>query len=272
MFSPDGAIHFSSLKHIAKSPLHYAHAVAKTDYNTPSIRKGLALHGLVLTGQDPEVFDGDRRSAKWKEFVVERALTVVPMYDEDQRCTNSLSHVLTASEWDDVRWMRDAVLSNPLSRAILDQCTEREVPIEWQRNGFRCRGKIDGRSTSGRILMDIKSCKDASKWRFLRDAHRMAYHCQLPWYDHGQGVEVCGPDTNWSDQYLIAVENAAPFAVQVYKLDTLRIDQGWQETERWMERFAECVQKDDFRDPYSREVITWDADIIVSDDEEDDED
>lgn len=271
MFSPDGALHFSALKHIGKSPMHYACAVQRTDWDSPGMRIGRAVHGLVLVDQAPRVFEGDRRGTKWKEFVAEYALENAPQYDEDQRCTNAIGDVLTRTEWDKVQLMRDALYRNPIAMALLSQCEEREAGIEWTRNGYRCKGRIDARSIDRRVMLDLKTCKDASQWHFLRDAHRMSYHAQLPWYDNGQGVEVCGPDTKWADQYIIALENTAPYAVQVYKLDPLRIDQGWEETEKWMDTFCRCMEENKFTRSYSDQIVIWDAEIKFTEDEEEDE-
>lgn len=251
MYSRDGSLHFSTLKYIKQSPLHYANAVARTDFDTPSMRIGRAVHGLVLQEIEPVVFDGDRRGKAWTEFKEGR----------------DVADVLNAAEWDKVQRMRDAVFADPFAKAVLDTCTVREESLEWVRSGHPCKGRLDARSPSRSAICDLKTAKTVQPWQFMRDGVRQAYHAQLPWYDNAQGKSI----GNWSDQFVVAVESVAPFPVQVFQLSPLLILQGWDETCLWMEKFDECIQRGNFQAGYKAGIVEWDAELVFGEDEDEEE-
>ena len=98
----------------------------------------------------------------------------------------------------------------------------------------------------------------------------MHYDAQLPWYDAGGGIKPIGPDTAWSDQYLIAIENVAPYNVMVYKLDPLRIDQGWMKCERWMRTLKNCLESGKWPG-YLEGIQTWDGELSFGETDENEE-
>lgn len=251
MYSNDGALHFSTLKYIKQSPLHYAHAVARTDFDSPSMRIGRAVHALVLQGIEADVYEGERRGKAWTEFKESRG---------------SVSDVLNSAEWAKVQRMRDAVFADQFAREVLDTCTVREEELSWTRDGHPCKGRLDARSPSRSALCDLKTAKTVEPFAFMRDARRASYHGQLPWYDNGQGKGI----GNWSDQFVIAVENIEPFPVQVFQLSPLCIVQGWDETCEWMARFDECFRSGKFAQGYRPGIVEWDAELVFAsaDDEE----
>ena len=270
MYSRDGAIHFSAFKEMAKSPMHYAWRVANPMLDTPSMRLGRAVHALTLQGIEPYVFQGDRRGTKWTEFVAERLLQPVELVDDYYQRDN-ISDVLTPPEWDRARWMRDRVAADTDAAEILALCQEREVDIAWPMMGHPWKGRIDGRGHG--ILMDLKSTKCAAKWSFLRDAGRSHYDAQLVAYDIGSGAQYLGTtaETEWSEHRLVAVENIAPFAVQVYATSNLRKDQAAERLTGWMMYFDACVKAGDFCCAYNQGVIDWDAELIFGGEDDEDE-
>lgn len=273
MYSRDGFCHFTAIKEMDKSPMHYAWNVTHNKFDTRGMRLGRAVHALVLQDIEPYVFtDGDRRGAKWKEFVEERSLQAVELVDDYYQRDN-ISDVLTTPEYDSVRWMRDRVHADPEAREWLAICTEREVSVEWNMMGHPWRGKIDARSPLKSHILDLKSTKCAAKYSFLRDAGRMHYDAQLVAYDIASGIVPTGSDTEWGEYALIAVENVAPFAVQVYRIPNLRKDQALERLERWMMDFDACVKAGSFGRAYHQGAIEWDAEITFGQqDEEEDED
>lgn len=248
MYSRDGALHFSSLKYIATSPLAYANAVQREKFDSPQMRIGRATHALVLEGKDAEVFEGDRRTKAWKEFSEGR----------------DVSDVLNSAEWDLTRRMRDAVFADGEARKLLEACTVREESLEWTRGGHPCRGRLDARTPCRSALMDLKTARTVNPQQFMRTAFREQYHAQVPWYDVGQGKGL----GRWSEQFVLAVENSAPFHVQVFRLSPLLIMQGNDAAEEWLRTFDACVASGGFRRGYREGCIEWDAELVISSDEE----
>lgn len=241
----DGREHFSELKAIASSPAHYQHIKRTPRNDTPGMRLGRAVHALVLQEIEPVVYtDSKTRTGKaWEAFCEGR---------------DDVEDILLPSEADTARWMRDAVMRHAGARAILERCKEREVAMEWEALGIQCAGRLDFRGNGA--LGDLKTCRYAHPKAFFRDAARMHYDAQLPWYDVGGGVVPCGPDTQWSEQFIIAVESSAPYVVQDIRLDPLRIDQGWSKVEEWVAVLKDCKARDEWPG-YSRECAVWDGDI-----------
>lgn len=242
----DGKIHYSTLKQIEQSPAHYQWAITHDCTDSPAMRMGRAIHALYLQGIEPVKIAGSKRGA-----------------------TDSVD-ALAPAEYDTVRRMFDALQVHPEAREILSRCPEREKALEWDLMGLQCAGRLDLRGPG--ILADLKSCRAAFPRKFLWDAEKAHYDAQLPWYDVAGGIKPIGPDTEWSEQYLIAVENCAPYNVMVYKLDPLRIDQGWLKCEKWMHTLKNCIESSVWPG-YLQGVQTWDGELSFgeSTDEEESE-
>ena len=242
----DGKIHYSTLKQIEQSPAHYRWATTHERSDSPAMRQGRALHALYLQGIAPIRIAGKKRA---------------PTDSDD---------ALLLSEYDTVQRMFDALQADPHAKEILSRCPEREHAMEWDLMGLRCAGRLDLRGPG--ILADLKSCRASFPRKFLWDAEKMHYDAQLPWYDVAGGVKPIGPDTAWSEQYLIAVESAAPYNVMVYRLDPLRIDQGWMKCEKWVHQLKQCLETGHWPG-YLEGVQTWDGELSFGepDEEEGDE-
>lgn len=237
----DGKVHYSTLKQIEQSPAHYQWALNHDRADSPAMRQGRALHALYLLGTTPVKIAGSKRGA-----------------------TDSVD-ALAPAEYDTVLRMFDALQADTHAREILSRCPEREVAMEWDLMGLQCAGRIDLRGPG--VLADLKSCRASFPRKFLWDAEKMHYDAQLPWYDVGGGIKPIGPDTAWSDQYLIAVESVAPYNVMAYKLDPLRIDQGWMKCERWMHTLKNCLESGKWPG-YLEGIQTWDGELSFGETED----
>lgn len=268
MYCRDGALHFSAVKELDKSPMHFAWAVKHGKFDTKGMRIGRAFHALTLQGIEPYVFDGDRRGSKWTEFVKERSLAPVDLVD-DYYQRDSISDVLTPPEWDAVRWMRDRVIAHPDASEILARCLNRETSHSWTYKGHPWKGKIDAHGDGA--VVELKSTKCAAKWAYLRDAGRMHYDAQLVAYDIALGTIPAHLATDWTEHYQIAVENSAPYAVQVYKTSNVRKDQALERLDRWMMVFDACHRSGDFGGAYEQGISEWDADLFTTTTEDEDD-
>lgn len=245
MPNSDGKVHYSSLKQMEQSPAHYRWATTHERADSTAMRQGRALHALYLQGIEPVMLTSKRKP------------------------TDHADH-LAPAEYDTVRRMFEALQADSHAKEILSRCPEREIAIEWGLMGMRCAGRVDLRGRG--ILADLKSCRAAHPKKFLWDAERAHYDAQLPWYDVGGGIVPIGPDTEWSEQYNIAVENVEPYNVVVYRFDPLRIDQGWAKCVRWMEQLEHCL-KTGVWPGYLEGIQVWDGEILFGEsaDEEEEE-
>lgn len=251
MLPADGRMHFSALKQFANSPAHYADYIKNGLQDTPSMRIGRALHALVLQDVSPVIFDGLRRGKEWDAFVASSTAEKVD--------------ILNASEGEIVLGMANAILKNEFAMEILNSCHTKEQRIEWDMDGIQFAGTPDAYGDG--VLLDIKSCQSSFPRDFLWDAHKRGYHAQLALYDIALGTKYVKGATAWREQYLIAVENSAPYNCVVYRSDDLRIDQGYDMICEWIAKYKSCAESGNFGGYDVEQPVIWDAQIITSEEE-----
>jgi hypothetical protein len=256
-------LNFSTLKHMARSPLHYAHAVEWGDAPKPSYSLGAASHCALL---EPGRFDSEfvvyskrRQSKEWDAFEAEHV---------------AKGHtILTQAEYREATAMAAAVRRNPLAAKYL-AAGNAEVRVTWDLEspplgatpGFRfeCKAGLDWLTPDA--IVEFKSTRDASKEAFEKDVERYRYHTQAAFQvdGHQQATGRRLP------HFIIAVESHAPYASNVFRVgeELLRIGReeyttllgrlddcrrtktwaGYSETElelelpRWAKRFEETLE------------------------------
>lgn len=256
MLHKDGTMHFSNLKYFAQSPAHYAVSCDAGFSDTTSYRIGRAIHAWWLKKQEPVFYDGDRRGKAWEDFK-EFQMTEKGV---------SPSDILNRTEFLTVQGSVNALNKHSMANELLGKCTSIEERIEWERDGIPCSGTPD--AFGPEILLELKSCECAKPRKFLWDAHKYSYHAQLPWYDIGLGTEYIVGATNWRKQYIIAVETKPPFAVVIYELDPLRIDQGNLLIETWLADYKECAATGIYPSYKVEEPVRWDGEITIAEEDE----
>lgn len=116
-----------------------------------------------------------------------------------------------------------------------------EVSAFWidESTGELCKCRPDWVSPAGDgvILVDGKTCQDASPDGFARAVWNYAYHLQAAWYSDGYeratGQRVHG-------FVFAAVESAWPHAAAAYMLDDQALDRARAENRRLLDLYAEC--------------------------------
>jgi hypothetical protein len=219
------AVNFSTLKYMAKSPLHYKHALENPSPVTDAMSIGTAEHCMVLEpSQFPPrytVWTGGRRAGKeWDAFCLANEGKTIIKSDEYDRCVA----------------MRDAVRAHPAAGPILASGGESEKVVLWKdpETGLDCKARIDWLCGS---VVDLKTTADGDPRRFASLAARYRYHAQLAWYRWG--VEVSTGLADWPCQ-LIVVEATPPHDVAVYNIDELTLGAGLDEARELLRRVAEC--------------------------------
>lgn len=112
---------------------------------------------------------------------------------------NASRVVLTQEEWDQLHQMRDAALAHPAARALLTgRPGVAEHSIYWTDpdTGLLCRCRPDFLRDDG-VIVDVKTCEDASLEGFTRSIAKWRYHVQAAFYMDGieqAQREVRAPD------------------------------------------------------------------------------
>ena len=225
------AVSPSQIKVLGRSPLHYYDQFLADDREkrepSPEIIKGTALHTAVL---EPELWDStvavpsqrfDRRTKAGKELAA--------AFEAE----SAGKLVLSPDDAEDVRRMADAVRRHPAARFLLELPGRREASYTWTdpQTGLACKTRPDWHSKDRRIVVDVKTTRDASRVEFAKSIANLDYHVQAAWNQDAIGAE----------QFLtIAVENTRPYAVAVYPASGAMIAAGRRRIEAAMTLLAEC--------------------------------
>ena len=174
---------------------------------------GRAFHLAML---EPEVFSSKvaiypgktRRGKAWNEF-----------YENNLR--NEMSDIITEVEFECIKGMESALISNEDIGELLIGNTE--VPMVWEDSlsSVRCKGKVDILHKD--VIIDLKTTQDASFEAFRRSAYRYGYNRQAAFYLDGFGAK---------EFIFVVIEKKAPYNIGVYHCSDGFIDSGREEYSR----------------------------------------
>ncbi len=231
-------IHFSLLKHIAKSPAHYQQAVRFGVERKRTFSVGSAAHRISLGQGAHIVYPGKvRRGKEWEAFELD----------------NPNREIVSRSEYDAAFRIADALDKHPTARDLL-KTGRIEETLNWTINDRTCEGTPDVFTASR--LVELKTTRDSSPFRFARDAQRYCYHAQLAWYLDGL---IASGQAHPTEAFIVAVESSAPYPVTVFELTEHAIELGRRMCRLWFERLMVCEQSDSWP-AYSQSVETLDFD------------
>lgn len=234
---PRPPLHFSTLKAMGLSPMHYAHLNAVGREETRSLRLGIALDAGTFGTREVVVYQGDRRGAKWKEF---EALNSGPD-----------KIIITAKEEPLVAGMARALLSRPDALELLRG--ERQKTLNWKINGRECEGTPD--AFTAERLTDLKTSRTSHPERFPYEARRFGYVAQLSWYLHA--IEQTGRPRP-SSAFIVVVESVPPHPVTIFQVTERAIELGERTWRLWFERLRACEESNAWP-PYTEAFVPLDA-------------
>lgn len=180
---------YSSLSKFIKSPKHFIDYKLKPRVDKPTLNRGLVSHKLILEGQ--EEFDNayvvqsciGPSSANQENFLVYmlQGLTAFEAHEKSYTATRLSEtkrekqskelfgkleeyiemvktingrRVVKKDKYDDACRKRDAVYNDPAAMDLLERISETEKFIEWEYEGIKHKGQLDGFGES--LLMDMK--------------------------------------------------------------------------------------------------------------------
>jgi hypothetical protein len=226
------------IKKLKESGKHYEWRYIKgnKDPDTPAKRFGRILHWALLEPAEfkrryviEQSFKGTgSRAAKaeWLESLPEDSIVIKE--DEAQKIANMIDNIYSHP-------MASKLLSNgipELKAFSLDpEFTDHNGnPIQWF--------TIFDYYRSGNVIVEVKTTKCAKKFNFRADAYKYGYHIQN-WINK----RVCGQITNEMPKvYIVAIENVAPYCVEVYPPTNNYLDQGYIDTRDGIEAYCEGLK------------------------------
>ncbi len=241
----------SALMELDRTPRHYWYKYLSGEAESEesdALRFGSAFHTLVL---EPALFDA--------------ACIVVPP-DAPKKPTIAQRRAVKCSDagkqsiawWDDfyakagaraiveedeikgIKAMAAAILAEPASGKIINADGKVEQSFFWYDDTFRVEVKCrpDYYRDDG-IILDLKTCADASEYEFQRSAVNYGYDLQA--YMQIEGIErVTGKRP--ADYVFMCVEKAPPYCVAFYSATPEFIACGEARYNKLMAVYAACIK------------------------------
>ncbi len=241
-------VNWSTLKELHfKSALHYRHRLDNPREDTKALRKGRVNHTAVF---EPErllseyvIFDHENKAGK--------IVKTGKVWDEFE-ATHADKTILTPSEYADAIAVRDAVRNHPLARPYLER-GEAEKAITWrdQETGLACKSRLDFVSKSKPALVDLKSSANIEYGKFASTAYRLAYHCQLAFYDAG----LIATESLDLPVVVIAVEQTPPYDVGVFEYNPDCLEAGRERVASLLTKLAYFREMNVWPGQYSEEQV-----------------
>lgn len=204
-------------------------------YQTPreqsaEMSTGALVHWVLLGGDEATPFvvrpDDDRGNFR---------KTAGKQWRAEQQAAGRT--ILTKDEKAEIERICDAVQAHPLAwRMLTGGHIERSH--FWHDREFdiaaRCRPDVYHDDSS--IMVDLKTCRDASPKTFARSVHTYRYDVQWAFYDRGLASTGAGNADTFA---IVAVETSPPYGVAVYEMDSAWLALGLDRMLPDLERYAE---------------------------------
>ena len=224
----------SLLWEIRRSPAHLKWRMENPPEATPALIFGQALHAALLTPEDygrqfAVMPNADRRTKAGREAW-------------DAAAAEAQGRTQIAFDWaEQIADMVQAVRGNPMAARLLDGPHETSYFWADTLTGEACKCRTDAESDIGdmHLIVDVKSCQDASTDAFIQDALHYGYDVQAAMYTDGYKA-VTGREATF---VFIAVEKNPPYAVNILQADTLFMQHGQDRYRHLLGLYHECRQR-----------------------------
>lgn len=245
---------YSSIKQIARSPLHYWWACQNQHEETLSMRLGSGTHAILFDQPWVEWTGKVRNGKAWDAFEAGHAGQII----------------LSRNEARQARAMSDAIRRSTTAMNLLfAPGTVREQRIDWTWQGRSLRSTPD---CAGRIhLVDLKCLRSADPNDVMWQSRKMGYHCQAALYR--RALNSTGQH-NIRECYLVVIENKPPHPVTVLRFTDTALEAGDRTSAGWLEQVLACEERNEYPG-YAPGVVDLDlpvteSDLIFADDTEED--
>jgi hypothetical protein len=223
------AVNWSSLKHMAVSPLLYRYRLEHPESRKPAFTFGGAVHTLVL---EPEYFDARYaecdvvRNAKHEKFKawMEEHAGAEAMTPHEMKC---------------IRAMATAVLDDRTAGPLV-RGGRREEVVTWtdEVTGLACKGRLD--YIRPECFLELKTARDCEPRKFERAAFEYGYVAQTAFY-HDGGIAARLIDGR-ELPIVVAVGKTAPHHVVTFRLKQETLEAGRAQYRKLLQRLVECTE------------------------------
>jgi len=161
--------------------------------------------------------------------------------EEEQRAAGA--ELVKRTDFDQACYIRDSVMGHNVARSLIDESLIVERSGAWidPETGVLCRLRADGINKAAGVIIDAKSCEDASWSAFSNAMLNYRYHWQDVIYrdglEHAEGWRA-------EAMVFIAIEKTKPYLVGAYKLDAESRALGHDQVRAAMSYYAKCKAED----------------------------
>jgi exodeoxyribonuclease VIII len=212
---------------------------------TPAMQLGSLVHAMVL---EPHRVDElyvvspkcDRRTTVGKQAYAEFCES---LGDRE---------IIDAETFATAEAITKAVVDNETAESLIVlQSGSVESPMHWtcEHTQIECRSKPDYRMN--KLVVDLKTCRDASPSGFAASAARFGYARQAAWYLWGcerNGLVDCR-------FIFIAVSTVEPYEVGIYELSERDISRARMQNRIDLEELARCERENDWQSQHEKGVV-----------------
>ena len=252
------ALNWSSLKHLAVSPLHYKYRQEHKEKSKPAYVIGGATHTRIL---EPAlfdsrygVFDGTRKGKEWDAWLA----------------ANPGKESIKPPELATIDAMAKMVREHRVASTLITG-GRYEQTIEWvdAATGIKCKGRVDYIKPDS--LVDLKTAPAIGKRDSALAAGKFLYHAQLAWYLDGAVASGALPAD--AAARIIFLQKAPPYDVAVRRLNNVDLAIGRAIMRHLLNRYAECTEADYWPgiapDEEELNAPEWSADMTMEQESED---
>lgn len=249
----------SALMVFKELPMHYWHQYLSGDYEPPKPKEGYhvgsVLHTLVL---EPEKFESEYfRGTKWnKATKIGKAGHAADMQAANGRI------IVDAPTIEKVEAMRDALFSNPIIANLLKNepgLSFVEQSYFWTdpETGIQCKARPDMlRLLIEPVIVDLKSCDDASPRGFQLSAIKYGYYLQMAMIF--EALKACGSFNKYDGNSIsplifkrcmfACVEKAPPYPTAVYMMQDDALHYGLGQFHSLLRQYKACQENGKWND------------------------
>ena len=261
------------LKACLKSPKH-ANVYKKTN----SLQRGswfdaMAKHGIEKFQKSVAVIpDINKTSNKGKsqyvDFLMEHGWKYKGSQNENERrvlaykqlnstAWNKGKELIPASDWSDLRFMYDSLMSYEMAQIIMDH-SEHNLCLQWDSKDedlpfeyrvWKCQFDFSWKEDQKTNGIDLKTDIDPSPDAFQKKVFDLGYDFQAAFYM--KGLEECG--INPGIWLWIAVETKEPWTTHVHYATPETMEIGWRRVQMAVDKLKAYL-KDDKKRPYGTKV------------------
>lgn len=237
----------SGLKKLKESPAHFKEAETDKE-ETEAMQFGSAYHCFILEPEKFEkeyyVFDDSgiysvligegfkspRSTKQYKEWM-----------ESEMRLVGERKSI--SKDWfSQITAMKEKLMRHPYAKMLLSGGYNEQGymgEIETEAGRINVKFKPDHVNEGKKIIVDLKTTKDASDDGFSRAAGEMSYHIQAALYS--DLMEKMSGDNLPYKFFFIAQEKRAPYAFNLFESSAQFISQGRFEYEMLLQLYKYCI-------------------------------